>query len=170
MTTVGHSLAGLSMAVLALPKGRSLPWYLLVGHLFVLFANLPDFPLPGWGHASYEISHSIFVTLLMASALALLLLVPGFDTRIGTRVIVLWSLAWLSHLPLDAIYNHGLGIGIFWPVSDAHLVLPLPWFETLTWPPFSAHNRRVFGFESAFLGTLLLASFVLRRVVLTRRE
>ena len=78
MTTVGHSLAGLSIAVLTLPKGRSLLWYLLVGHLFILFANLPDFPLPGWGHASYQVSHSIFVTILLASTLGLLMLIPGF--------------------------------------------------------------------------------------------
>ncbi len=163
MTTVGHSLAGVSIAVLFLPKGRSLLWYLLVGHLFIFFANVPDFPLPGWGHASYQVSHSIFVTTLAASTLGLLMLIPGFDERIGFRVLLLWSVTWLSHMVLDAMYNHGLGIGVFWPFSDAHLVLPVPWFETLTWPPFSEHNRDVFAIELAFYGALLILSLLLRR-------
>lgn len=163
MTTVGHSLAGLSIAALTLPKGRSLLWYLLVGHLFVLFANLPDLPLPNWGHGSYEVSHSIFVTLLLAASLCLLLLVPGLDRRVGFRVLAGWALAWLSHMVLDAMYNHGLGIGIFWPFSEAHLVLPVPWFETLSWPPFTEHNRDVFATELAFYGTLLIVCLMLRR-------
>ena len=163
MTTVGHSLAGLSIAVIALPKGRPLLWYLLVGHLFILFANLPDLPAPGWGHASYEISHSIFVTLLLASTLGLLLLIPGVARHVGARVIVLWSVAWLGHMVLDAMYNHGLGIEVFWPFSEAHLVLPVPWFETLTWPPFTEHNRNVFATELAFYGTLLIVCLLLRR-------
>ena len=163
MTTVGHSLVGLSIAALTLPKGRSLTWYLLVVHLFILFANLPDLPLPGWGHANYEVSHSFFVTMLFASTLGLLALVPGVDSAIGFRVLVFWSLAWLSHMVLDAMYNHGLGIGVFWPFSEAHLVLPVPWFETLTWPPFTEHNRNVFATELAFYGTLLILCLLLRR-------
>ncbi len=163
MTTVGHSLAGLSIAALTLPKGRSLLWYLLVGHLFIFFANVPDFPLPGWGHASYQVSHSIFVTMLLASTLGLLMFIPGFNSRVGFRVLVLWSLTWLSHMVLDSMYNHGLGIGVFWPFSDAHLVLPVPWFETLSWPPVTEHNRNVFATELAFYGTLLIVCLLLRR-------
>jgi len=155
VTTVGHSLAGLSIAVLTLPKGRSLMWYLLVGQFFIFFANVPDFPLPGWGHASYEISHSVFLTGLLASMVALLLLHPKFNEQVGAKVVLFWSITWLTHMVLDALYNHGQGIGIFWPVSDAHLVLPVPWFETLTWPPFTEHNRRVFLIELAVFGALL---------------
>ncbi len=163
MTTVGHSLTGLSIAALALPKGRSLTWYLLVGHLFVFFANVPDFPLPGWGHAEYEVSHSIFVTGMLVIPMALLLLVPKFDEKVGARVVSLWALAWFSHMVLDSLYSHGNGIGIFWPVSDAHLALPLPWFHTLTWPPFTEHNRGVFLIEIAVYGTLLALCLLLRR-------
>ena len=107
-------------------------------------------------------SHSVFVTGLLASAMALLLLVPGFDSRVGGKVIVLWSLAWMSHMVLDAIYNHGLGIGVFWPFSDAHLVLPLPWFETLTWPPFTEHNRRVFAIEFSVYSIVLALCLLIR--------
>jgi hypothetical protein len=63
---------------------------------------------------------------------------------------------------LDALYNHGRGIGIFWPLSDAHLILPVPWFETLTWPPKSDHNLRVFLIELGVYGALLLACLFIR--------
>lgn len=163
MTTIGHSVTGLSIAVLVLPAGRSLLWYLLVGHLFVFFANVPDFPLPHWGHAAYPVSHSLFVTGLLASILALALLHPGFNREVGARVVFWWSVAWLSHMLLDSMYSHGRGIGIYWPFSDAHLALPVPWFETLTWPPFSEHNRSVFLTEIAVFGTLLALCLALRR-------
>jgi len=162
VTTVGHSLTGLSIAVLALPKGKSLMWYLLVGHFFIFFANLPDFPLPGWGHASYQVSHSIFLTGLLASMMVLLLFLPKFNEQVGMKVVLFWSITWLGHMVLDAMYNHGQGIGIFWPFSDAHLVLTTPWFETLTWPPFSEHNRRVFLIELGVYGALLLLSIWIR--------
>ena len=157
MTTVGHSLTGISIAVLSLPRGKSLLWYLVVGHFYVFFANAPDFPLPGWGHDSYQVSHSIFLTALLASLLALLLLLPRIGEQLGKRVIITWAAAWFSHMLLDSMYNHGQGIGIFWPLSNAHLVLPLPWFETLTWPPKTQQNLQVFLIELGFYGALLLA-------------
>jgi len=162
VTTVGHSLTGISIAVLTLPRGRSLLWYLIVGHLFVFFANLPDFPLPGWGHDAYPISHSIFLAALLASLMALLLLIPRFNARVGAAVVLAWSVAWLTHMPLDALYSHGQGIGIFWPFSDAHLKLPVPWFETLSWPPRTDHNLRVFGIELGVYGALLVACVWIR--------
>lgn len=163
MTTVGHSLTGISLAVLTLPRGKSLVWYLLIGHLFVFFANLPDLPLPGWGHRSYEISHSIYLAALLASLMALLLLLPKFHAQVGSRVVIAWAVAWLTHMLLDSMYSHGVGIGIFWPFSNAHLSLPVPWFETLRWPPISEHNRRVFHIELAVFGALLLTCVALRR-------
>ncbi len=113
VTTVGHSLTGLSIAVLTLPRGQSLRWYVLMGLCFVFFANVSDFPLPGWGHGFYHISHSVFVTLLLASLLAVLLLWPTFRVPVGGRVIVVWSATWLSHMVLDSMYAHGRGIAIF---------------------------------------------------------
>ena len=162
VTTVGHSLTGLSIAVLALPRGRSLVWYLLIGHFFVFFANVPDFPLPGWGHDSYQVSHSIFLTTLLAALMALLLLVPKFNAQVGAKVILTWTAAWFSHMLLDSLYSHGQGIGIFWPFSDAHLALPIAWFDTLSWPPISDHNRRVFAIELAVYGPLLAACVWMR--------
>lgn len=164
MTTVGHSLTGISLAVLTLPRGKSLVWYLLIGHLFVFFANLPDFPLPGWGHRSYEVSHSIYLAALIASLMALLLLLPRFNAEVGSRVVIAWAVAWLTHMLLDSMYSHGAGIGVFWPFSNAHLSLPVPWFETLRWPPITEHNRRVFLIELAVFGTLLLTCAGIRRL------
>ena len=164
MTTVGHSLTGLSIAVLTLPKGRSLIWYLLIGQFFVFFANVPDFPLPGWGHDSYQISHSVFLTALLASMMATLLLLPKFNEQVGAKVMFFWSITWLTHMVLDALYSHGNGIGIFWPLSDAHLILPISWFDTLSWPPVSEHNRRVFAIEIAVYGTVLAMCIAARRI------
>lgn len=169
MTTVGHSLTGLSIAVLTLPRGRSLAWYLIVGQFYLFFANLPDFPLPGWGHDSYRVSHSLFLTLLLASLLFFLLLRPRLRAELNWKVLVAWSAAWLSHLPLDAMYNHARGIGIFWPFSDAHLVLPVSWFSTITLPPFTAANLRVFGIEAVVYGIVLLMCIGARYLWSARR-
>lgn len=149
--------------MLTLPRGKSLLWYLVFGHFFVFFANLPDLPLPGWGHDSYQISHSIFLAALLASLMAMLLLVPRFDEKVGKTIVIAWSFAWLSHMLLDAMYSHGMGIGIFWPFSNDHLALPLPWFETLRWPPISEHNRHVLHTELAVFGGLLLLCVGLRK-------
>jgi membrane-bound metal-dependent hydrolase YbcI (DUF457 family) len=105
VTTVGHSLTGLSIAVLTLPRGKSLGWYLLVGQFYLFFTNLPDFPIPGWGHNNYHVSHSIFVTLLLASLFCLFLLWPTIREQVRARVFLAWSLTWLSHMPLDSLYN-----------------------------------------------------------------
>jgi len=163
VTTVGHSLTGLSFAVLTLPRGQSRRWYLLMAVLFVVIANVSDFPLPGWGHYSYHVSHSIFVTALLASLSALLLLWPSFHARLGVKVIVAWSAAWLSHMPLDSMYAHGLGIAIFWPFSNAHLAMPVSWFETISLPARSTHNLRVFAIETMVFGGVLISCVGLRR-------
>jgi hypothetical protein len=156
VTTIGHSLTGLSIAALTLPPGRSRSWYVLASICFVAVANAPDFPFPGWGHSAYHISHSVFVTVLLSTLLALLLYWPTFSERVGVRVIAAWSIAWLSHLPLDSMYAHGQGIAIYWPFSDAHLAMPVSWFETLSLPVRSEHNLQVFRIELLAFGAVLI--------------
>ncbi len=163
MTTVGHSLTGLSIAMLTLPRGQSRRWFAMAAIHCVAFANVSDFPLPGWGHNAYHVSHSIFVTALLASLMALLLFWPTFHAKVGINVIAAWSIAWLSHLPLDSMYAHGQGIAIFWPFSNAHLAMPVPWFETVTLPARSVDNLRVFGIETLVFGAGLSVSILLRR-------
>ena len=162
MTTVGHSLTGMAIAALILPQAQPRRWYIFIVAGFVFFANLPDYPLPGWGHNSYLVSHSIFVTALLASLTGLLLLWPTFQAGVGKRVLIAWSVAWFSHMLLDSMYNHGQGIAIFWPFSEAHLAMPVSWFETLRIPAKSEHNLRVFAIETMVFGAALVASTGLR--------
>ena len=65
MTPMGHSLIGLSFASLALSTSKNATnhrWRNCgVALTFVALANLPDWPLPNWGHDRYDVSHSIFV-------------------------------------------------------------------------------------------------------------
>ncbi len=164
MTTVGHSLTGMAIAALTLPQAQSRRWYIFIVAGFVFFANLPDYPLPGWGHNSYLVSHSIFVTVLLASLMALLLLWPTFQAGVGKRVLIAWSVAWFSHMLLDSMYNHGQGIAIFWPFSEAHLAMPVSLFETIRLPARSEHNLRVFGIEAIVFGIALIVCVGLRRL------
>ena len=110
------------------------------------------------------LSHSIFLTALLASMMAMLLLLPKFKEQVGTKVVLAWSITWLGHMVLDAMYSHGNGIGIFWPFSDAHLILHVSWFDTISWPPISEHNRRVFAIETAVYGTVLAMCIAARRI------
>lgn len=162
MTTVGHSLTGISLAVLTLPRGHSRRWYVLAALTFGFFANLPDFPLPGWGHSVYHVSHSVFVPILLASLIPLLLLWPTYRTPVEGRVIAAWLAAWLSHMVLDSLYSHGRGIAIFWPFSDASLAMPLPWFDTISLPARTQGNLRVFAIEALAYGAVLSACIMLR--------
>ena len=58
---------GLSLAAFAVPvNGRAsiLNWRSFgIACAFVALANLPDWPLPNWGHDRHDISHSIFVNV-----------------------------------------------------------------------------------------------------------
>ncbi len=103
--------------------------------------------------------------MLLASLLALLLLWPAFNEQVGRRVMLAWSVTWLAHMPLDSLYNHGQGIAIFWPFSNAHLAMPVPWFETISWPPRTDHNLRVFAIEAMVYGVILVMCMLLRRAM-----
>lgn len=162
MTFVGHSLTATALAILSLPAPAS-PRRVTAQILsFVVLANLPDAPVSGWGHVRYDISHSLFVTLLLLTLLASICVWrPQLRRRLGGwSVLAAGAAAWLSHLLLDSFYNHGRGIGIFWPVSDAHLALPIPWFEVLpqVWPRWTPEATRVLAFELiSYLPLVVLA-------------
>ena len=64
--------------------------------------------------------------------------------NIGSYIVIIGALiAWSSHFLLDAFYNHGRGVGIFWPFSSSKLALPVPWFSTLqiNLPLLSSYRR-----------------------------
>ena len=84
MTPVGHSLAGLTVGCAVLPRDLSPSVRAANLAAFVVLANAPDLPFPGWGHARYDISHSVFVTtaaiLTVAAIAAIALPEAGFCT------------------------------------------------------------------------------------------
>jgi hypothetical protein len=164
MTPVGHSLTGLAIGCVVCPATFSLRGKAITLAAFVLLANIPDLPLPGWGHERYDISHSVFVTTAAIVALAIILVLLPWSRRVLTPALVLGgAAAWYSHLLLDTFYNHGEGLAMFWPLSHARLALPIPWFTTMdTRALFSEHNARVFAIEGVVYGAVLVLAVVVR--------
>lgn len=157
MSPVGHSLVGLAIGFVAICGPASRSRRLCLGALFVAVANLPDWPLPGWGHSAYLVSHSLFVNgaLIGGVWLALWRRLANRSTR---RLWLLCLVAWLSHLLLDSMYGHGLGLAIGWPVSDFRLTLPVLWLPTLDLdqPLWGQRNLSVGFLELLTFGPLLI--------------
>jgi len=153
MSPVGHSIIGLTFATIAVPVVSKPLHRVVLAAAFVVFANLPDAPIPNWGHDRYDISHSLFVNAALALALSMLAW-----RRFKTRIILLAACAWMSHLLLDSFYNHGRGVGIYWPISNDALNLSMPWFNTLdlSQSPVAPDNLWVYGIEAVAYGPILL--------------
>jgi hypothetical protein len=168
MTSVGHALTGIAIGIVCKPKNTSTKWTIIHLTIFAFLANIPDLPFPNWGHARYDISHSIFVTLLLITILVICL---TFRRKMmqhigGWQVIGGGALAWLSHLLLDSFYNHGYGIAIFWPFSKARLTLPIPWFSVVPSipPPFTWPIIQILLIEFVSYFPLVLLAIGLRKV------
>lgn len=148
MSPVGHSLIGLAIG-LSVSRPRERLWVLPA---FVVLANLPDGPLPGWGHDAYHVSHSLLVNLALIAAT-----VGVLRRWLGGRLLAAGAAAWLSHLLLDSFYNHGLGVQIGWPLIDYRLNLPIPWLRTLdvAQPLWSWRNLTVGFWETITCGPIL---------------
>ena len=102
MTPIGHTRTGVTIGCIVLPSGFSARAKRLTLAVFGLLANLPDLPLPRWGHDRYEISHSVFVTAVGVVVLGLLAVVTTKGRGILSPALVAGgSLAWYSHLLLD---------------------------------------------------------------------
>jgi membrane-bound metal-dependent hydrolase YbcI (DUF457 family) len=167
MTSIGHTLAGIAIGIVSMPKSAAAKTK--VAHLtaFALLANIPDFPLENWGHDRYDVSHSIFVNLLLIGIVMVLsAFLQKARTQIGGwQVLVGGALAWLSHLLLDSFYNHGLGIALFWPFFEARLILPIPWFSVVyeVPPPITPLMVREFLVELiSYLPFVVLAILIKR--------
>lgn len=165
MSPVGHSLVGIAIGSIALRRCQRPPGRLGGLAVFVALANLPDWPLPGWGHDAYHVSHSLLVNLALIAATTAVL-----RHRLGWRLLAAGTAAWLSHLLLDSFYNHGLGVQIGWPVADYRLNLPIPWLQTLDMANLlSWRNASVVGFELLTLGPFVIAALmVAKRTFLVR--
>ena len=163
MTSVGHTLTGLALASATVPPERSFRWRATWFAIICNAANLPDFPIPGWGHGSYPRSHSLIVALAFTVLISAFFGPPLIRSGRATRgVILAASLAWWSHMPLDALYAHGAGLAVLWPLSELRLAWPVPWFETLSWPPLSEHNRSVVLTELLCFAPLTLLGLLIR--------
>ena len=164
MTEVGHVITGATIGVLSMPKEITAKQKTIHIIAFMLVATIPDWPFKNWGHDRYYFSHSLFVTLLF---IALLFIAFFFSKNLRNRVgnwpvMMAGALAWLSHLLLDSFYNHGKGIAIYWPFSNARLALPIPWFDVGTGS--LAHLMQVFLIEFISYSPLLLVALLIRRI------
>jgi len=148
---------GLAIGCAVVPRDFNRRQTALTLAAFVALANAPDWPLPGWGHDRYDVSHSIFVTI------AIVVIAAGVTTvwlrrtpYFCWRLIAGGAVAWLSHLLLDTLYDGRKGLAMFWPVSDARVSLPIPCFRTMQLSPLvSAHNASVFAIEAIVYGGIL---------------
>ncbi|MDA3924446.1 MAG: metal-dependent hydrolase [Kiritimatiellae bacterium] len=173
MSPVGHSIIGLSLAVVALKPATHWRMFLLGAFVFGVLANFPDLPILYWGHDRYEISHSFFVN----SALITLVWIcwrflKKFRSSVLFRSLLLASIAWLSHLVLDSFYNHGQGIAIGWPFFDFRLNFPIPIFQTLDlrFPIWHYRNLSVMAIELAAYLPILLVAVGFRMLRLRRNK
>src|SRR5688572_10631819 len=126
-TPIGHSLAGL-VGVAAAPS-RHVPPLLL---LAVVMANAPDLDfIPGLVVGRPALYHQGATHSLGGAAIASLagaLVLGRFGVPFGAafRVAVI---AYSSHLALDLVgpdRRPPYGIPLFWPLSDAHFISPVP--------------------------------------------
>lgn len=170
MTGVGHSLIGISIGVLGMPGRWSLPAKAAWLAIAACLANVPDLPLPCWGHDRYEISHSLPVLAALAAFAALLLAArPTLRRRFGGwRVPAAATAAWASHIVLDSLYSHGRGLRVLWPLSPWRLAMPIPWLHNMHRGMIDGWLLRVAAIEVATFGPVLIACVLIRRA-LTRR-
>src|SRR5690606_30658058 len=99
MTPVGHSITGFAIATPVVPRHWSARAKLGVYAAMAILANAPDAPFSWWGHARYDISHSVFVTAVVVTA-ALLVCRWAF-AKLPTALMWGGAVAWSSHLLLD---------------------------------------------------------------------
>jgi hypothetical protein len=156
---------GTAIGLFCMPQRASARWKIGYFAVFLVLSNIPDLPFAHWGHHRYDISHSLFVNLFLCLLMVALL---GWHLNIrhfigDGKVLYAGMVAWLSHVVLDSFYNHGRGVAIFWPLSDARLALPLPWFSVAPFPPFNLALLQECAIEFASYVPLVLLAYCLRR-------
>ena len=165
MTSLGHSLVGASVGVLCMPAMDKLYRRLIIFVAIIAMANLPDWPIPSWGHFRLVASHSIIVNGAGIVCLVVGLHLQGALLRKPhRRVIIGLIVAWVSHFLLDALYVDSR-LTLFWPLSEVTVSLPVPWLKTLPHvpPPFDERIIRILMLETmTFLPLLVLAAAIRR--------
>jgi len=173
MTQVGHSLTGLTIGMMCLPQKTHMRWKIAYFVSFIVLANIPDIPIRYWGHDRYDISHSLFVNLLLITTFFIMFsFLKHIRMALGNyRVMIGAMCAWLSHLLLDTFYNYGHGLAMFWPVSRAHLAFPISWFSVVpnSPPPFTTHHVRIYAIEWLAYFPFLVVVIALRKMLRHRQ-
>ncbi len=153
------------MGILCMPISDRLPRRLIILIAFIAVANLPDWPIPGWGHDRLIVSHSILVNGAAIVCLAIGLGLQGALYRqTYRRLFIGLMISWLSHFLLDAFYVDSR-LAIFWPFSQATVSVPVPWLKTLPHvpPPFDAPVTRILIFEILTFCPLMAVALAFRR-------
>jgi membrane-bound metal-dependent hydrolase YbcI (DUF457 family) len=165
LTPIGHTLTGLAIGYLAVPRDLPRKQKIILLGAFALAASAPDFPLPYWGHSDYRISHSIFTAAIGVTILNSILWLRFRGRRPVTwGVMIGLAFAWYSHILLDTFYNHAWGLPVLWPYSDARLALPIPWLSIGNkYDIFSMHNVKVAVLEVLTFGPLLIVSYLVKK-------
>ncbi len=165
MTTVGHSITGLSIAVLFAPQFPTVTKRIVYYVLFTLCALIPDIDIHGWGHHRYHVSHSLVIMISAVIGISIFSLIIPFIRRnkVYWRFFIGCAIAWLSHFFLDSLYNHGKGVLVMWPLSEGRLNFALPWFSTIPDFPVTMVHVRIVLIEFIFYTPLLLISILLKK-------
>jgi inner membrane protein len=184
MASIGHIIAGLSIAVVhdhvtTTPSTPPSPMQRLAAATwFSLLGLAPDADVVGfrlgvayadaWGHrgASHSMAFAVGLGLLLAWPTARVLgrrLLP-------TTVAVIAAL--LSHGLLDALTDGGLGAALWWPFSDVRCFAP---WQPLPVAPIgrafvSMRGLRCIVAEVVMLGPLLLATVIATRLHRARQR
>lgn len=170
MTPIGHTLTGLAIGYLAVPRDTPPKQKAITLGVFALLASAPDLPFPYWGHNDYRISHSLIMTTLG------ILLIGGFFAfkyrgrpPFTPTMLIAGAIAWYSHIFLDTLYNHAIGLEVGWPLFDYRMSWPVPWLSPGNkLDVFSMHNVKVALFEFLTFGPLLMFAVFWR--TMTRRS
>jgi hypothetical protein len=135
MTSVGHALLGTAIGLLCMPQQASAGWKVGYVVAFLVLPNIPDLPVAHWGHHRYDISHSLFVNLLlcliMVALLGWLQNIRHFigDGKVTGAAVAAWSshIAWILYTTM----------GTAWPSSGPYLMRTWPYpFRGLRWRRF----------------------------------
>ena len=165
MTPIGHTLTGLAIGYLAIPRDLPARQKFKALAVFAVVASIPDFPFPFWGHRRFEISHSVVVTtcgVLLAAGFLLWKYRGQFPFT--PTMLFAGALAWYSHLLLDTMYNRAIGMPTLWPIGVGRVALPVPWLSIGNKADiFSMHNVRVAVLEILTFGPLLLLAFAVQK-------
>ena len=105
MTFVAHSIIGVTVATIIMPKTFKVYQKSILVGSFIILANMPDLTRPRYGHELYYLSHSIFINLiLILIAVMPFLLSEELRNRIGGfPVLTGCAVCWLSHFLLDSM-------------------------------------------------------------------